>query len=106
MKVKRIIPKILYWLLFTPYILLTLASFSAAFTGTSFMNGDKVYGGEAYAMLFILCFLFFWYVFVGCLLGQIVILIIEKVKHKTPLKPYLIGMLLIYFAGDIMLFFS
>jgi len=61
------------------------------------------YGAEAYSIAFVFTFLLLWFVFVACLICQIIILLIEKIKKKAKIKLYVIGMIIIYAIGDIML---
>jgi hypothetical protein len=61
------------------------------------------YGAEAYSIAFVFTFLLLWFVFVACLICQIIILLIEKIKKKSEIKLYVIGMIIIYAIGDIML---
>jgi len=61
------------------------------------------YGAEAYSIAFVFTFLLLWFVFVACLICQIIILLIEKIKKKSKIKLYVIGMIIIYAIGDIML---
>jgi len=94
---------------FIPYIALVVYSFFASIEGVSVgFFGDQTlrYGADGYSIAFILMFLFLWYVFVACLIVQIVILLIEKIRHKTKIHKYVIGMISVYLIGDIYLFFS
>lgn len=96
--------KILFWCSFIPYILLVVFSFVNSISGVSvgFFGDDTLnYGQEGYSISFIFTFFQLWYIFIACLICQIVILLIEKLKRKSKVKLYVIGMIIIYIIGDI-----
>lgn len=98
--------KVLFWASFIPYLLLVMNSFVSAINGTSvgfFGDNTMYYGAEAYSIAFVFTFLLLWFVFVAFLICQIIILLIEKIKKKSKIKLYVIGMIIIYAIGDIML---
>ena len=98
--------KVLFWASFIPYLLLVINSFVSAINGTSvgfFGDNTMYYGAKAYSIAFVFTFLLLWFVFVACLICQIIILLIEKIKKKSKIKLYVIGMIIIYAIGDIML---
>ena len=95
--------KILFWSLFIPYVLLVANSLKSAVNGISVFS-ELHYGIEAYFDCFIFTFFIFWYIFVACLICQIIILLIEKFKNKTKIKLYVLGMFIIYVLGDVLLF--
>ena len=101
---KSKLSNILFWCSFIPYILLVIFSFVNSINGVStgfFGDLTLVYGAEGYAISFVFTFFVLWYVFIACLLCQIVILLIEKLKKKSKIKLYVIGMIIIYIIGDI-----
>lgn len=101
---KSKLSNILFWCSFIPYILLVIFSFVNSINGVSagfFSDQTLVYGAEGYAISFVFTFFVLWYVFIACLLCQIVILLIEKLKKKSKIKLYVIGMIIIYIIGDI-----
>ena len=97
--------KILFWTLFIPYVLLVADSLKSAVNGISVFSDQPLhYGTEAYFDCFIFTFFRLWYIFVACLICQIIILLIEKFKNKTKIKLYVLGMFIIYVLGDVLLF--
>ena len=100
---KNKINAILFWISFVPYVLLVAYSLKSMVCGTSFFS-DTHYGMEAYSTTFIITFFRLWYVFTTCLIYQSIILLIEKFRNKTNIRPYLLVMLLIYLLGDIPVF--
>lgn len=101
---KSKLSNILFWCSFIPYILLVIFSFVNSINGVSagfFGDQTLVYGAEGYAISFVFTFFVLWYVFIACLLCQIIILLIEKLKKKSKIKLYVIGMIIIYIIGDI-----
>lgn len=105
---KNKLNKILFWITFIPYLLLVINSLINAINGISvgFYGDDTLYyGSEGYSISFVFAFLEFWYILVACLICQIIILLIEKIKKKSKIKPYMLGMLIIYVLGSVLLIF-
>ena len=99
--------KILFWISFIPYVMLIVTSLTSIKNGVSlglFGNQTLHYGLEAYSTTFIITFFRLWYIFVACLICQIIILLIEKFKNKTKIKLYVLRMFIIYVLGDVPLF--
>lgn len=99
---------IIFWISFVPYVLLVASSLRSAIVGVSYnFFGDQTlhYGPESYSYSFVFTFLMLWYIFAACLICQIIILLIEKFKNKTKIKLYVLGMLIIYVLGDVLLIF-
>lgn len=102
------ISKILFGVSFIPYLWLVIGSIVNAINGVStgfFGDQTPSYGAEGYAISFVFTFFVLWYVFIACLLCQIIILLIEKIKKKSKIKLYVIGMIIIYIIGVIPLLF-
>ena len=100
---------ILFWISFIPYVMLVVTSLTSIKNGVSLgLFGDQTlhYGLEAYSTTFIITFFRLWYIFVACLICQIIILLIEKCKNKTKIKLYVLGMFIIYVLGDVLLYFE
>ncbi len=97
---------ILFWISFIPYVRLVVTSLINIKNGVSLgLFGDQTlhYGLEAYSTTFIITFFRLWYIFAACLICQIIVLLIEKFKNKAKITPYVLGMLLIYVLGDVLL---
>lgn len=98
---------VFFWISFVPYVSLVVRSLINIKNGISYgLFGSETiyYGLEAYSSTFILTFFRLWYIFTACLICQGIILLIEKFRNKTKIKPYILGMFIIYLLGDIPLF--
>lgn len=98
---------ILFWISFVPYVLLVVNSLVSAINGISVFSDQPLhYGTEAYFDCFVFTFFRLWYIFAACLICQIIILLIEKFRNKAKIKPYILGMCIIYLLGDVLLLFE
>lgn len=94
---------------FIPYILLVLYSVYNSMVGIStgfFGSGKLYYGFEGYSTAFIFMIFIFWYIFAVFPIVQLVVLLVEKIKNKTPILKYFLIMVAVYGAGCIPLMFE
>lgn len=86
-------------MLFIPYILIVLYGVISAFGGICigfFCDQSLSYGTDAYLAVVIFTLLGRWYLPVPCLILQIVLLILEKVKNKGTIRYCIISMPVVY----------
>jgi len=102
---KNKVNAIFFWISFIPYVLLVVYSLKSAVYGISFLD-SMLYGVEAYSTYFIFTFFRLWHRFTACLIYQIIVLLIEKFRCKAKIKPYILGMCIIYLLGNIILLFE
>lgn len=85
--------------LFIPYILLVISGVIGAFCGVSpGFFGDQTlrYGAEAFEIIIVFRLIGFWFIWVFCLIAQIVLLILEKRKNKGAIKNWIVNMMVVY----------
>lgn len=91
--------KIMFYLLFIPYVLLVVFGVISAFAGISigfFGDQSLSYGMEAFLAVIIFNLVGRWYIWVLCLIGQIALLVIEKIKNKGAVKVWIVNMVVVY----------
>ena len=88
-----------FYTLFIPYILLVISGVIGAFCGVSpGFFGDQTlrYGAEAFEISIVFRLIGFWFIWLFCLIAQIVLLIMEKIKNKGAIKNWIISMVVVY----------
>lgn len=91
--------KVIFYLLFIPYVLLVMFGVINAFNGISvgfFGDQSLRYGTEAFLVTIIFILVGRWYIWGLCLLLQIASLVIEKIKNKGAIKVCIISMMVVY----------
>ena len=91
--------KTFFYALFIPYILLVISGVIGAFCGVSpGFFGDQTlrYGAEAFEIIIIFRLIGFWFIWAFCLIAQIVLLILEKIKNKGAIKNWILSMMAVY----------
>lgn len=88
-----------FYVLFIPYILLVISGLIGAFNGVSpGFFGDQTlrYGAEAFQIIIVFRLVALWFFWGFCILTQIVLIILEKIKKKGAIKSWVISMLVVY----------
>jgi len=95
----KITTKIIFYLLFIPYIFLIIFGVISSFCGISigfFGDQSLSYGPDAFAAVIIFSLMGNWYIFVFCLIIQIALLVREKIKNKGTIKRCVLSMMDVY----------
>ncbi|MBQ8527496.1 MAG: hypothetical protein IJ429_03395 [Lachnospiraceae bacterium] len=91
--------KICFYLLFFPYILLLIYGVISAHEGCVvgfFGDQTPIYGVDAFQWILVVGWMVYWYFWALCLIGQIVLLIWEKVKNKGKITVCIVSMIVVY----------
>ena len=91
--------RIVFYLLFIPYILLLIEGVQNAFDGCVvgfFGDQTPIYGLDAFHWIVIVALMWYWYFWAICLIGQIALLIWEKVKNKGKIAVCIVSMIVVY----------
>lgn len=97
--------KVFFYALFVPYLLLILFGVISSFSGICIgFFGDQSldYGTDAFSAVFVFGLIGCWYLWLLCLIIQIVLLVKEKADNKGTVKKCVLHMILVYFVSPIL----
>ena len=97
--------KILFFVLFIPYIWLLGYGVMSAYNGCVvgfFGDQTPIYGVDAFQWIMVAGWMVYWYLCVLFMIGQIALLIWEKVKNKGKTAFYVVSMIVVYVGGTLL----